>query len=163
MERCKTCKFWEPPKSQSYGEVPGVGRCQKVVQFWDSAEWDEDGDGRKLRPEFADALAFVQDGSDYRADLYTKPEFGCVQHASTSLAVTRLSVAKVALTTMLGGRRPERTEMPKYLDGNLCNEAYAVAARYALDRAYPVRRYGDGPDGPTRYDFWNIYDGCFFE
>ena len=83
MERCKTCKFWEPPKSQSYGEVPGVGRCQKVVQFWDAAEWDEDGGGRKLRPEFADALAFVQDGSDYRADLYTKPEFGCVQHAST--------------------------------------------------------------------------------
>ena len=53
--------------------------------------------------------------------------------------------------------------MPKYLDGNLCNEAYAVAARYALDRAYPQAWQRAGPDGPTRYDFWNIYDGCFFE
>jgi hypothetical protein len=83
MERCKTCKFWEPPKNESYGEVPGVGRCAKVVQFWNATEWAADGEGRKLLPEFTADLAFVQDGSDYRADLYTKPEFGCVQHEGT--------------------------------------------------------------------------------
>lgn len=83
MKKCATCKFWEAPKSDRYGEVAGVGRCSKVVQFWDASEWDKDGDGRKLRPEFSDSLAFVQDGSDFRAYLYTKPEFGCVQHDST--------------------------------------------------------------------------------
>lgn len=82
VNRCKTCKFWDPPISDNYGEVPGVGRCSKVVQFWDATEWDDEGYGRRLKPEFSDALAFVQDGSDFRADLYTHPAFGCIQHAS---------------------------------------------------------------------------------
>lgn len=51
---------------------------------------------------------------------------------------------------------------PKYLAGELCNKAYAVSARTALDDLYP-RQYGLGPNGPERYDFWNVYDGCFFE
>ncbi len=82
MKQCKTCFFWEPPKNESYGEVPGVGRCSRVVQYWDATEWDKNGDRRQLRQEFINSLAFVQDGSDYRADLYTKPDFGCVQHHS---------------------------------------------------------------------------------
>lgn len=52
---------------------------------------------------------------------------------------------------------------PKYLAGELCNKAYAVASRAALDYAYPPGHRALGLDGTTRYDFWASYDGCFFE
>lgn len=80
MERCRTCKKWMPPDSEKYGEVPGIGKCKATPQYWDAAEWDEDGENRKLKPEFSNALALVEDGSDYRAALRTFPDFGCVQH-----------------------------------------------------------------------------------
>jgi hypothetical protein len=79
MERCKTCKHWEKPESD-YGEVPGTGKCKAVPQFWDVTEWARDYGTRTLKPEYADRLAFVQDGSDYRAELKTLADFGCVQH-----------------------------------------------------------------------------------
>ncbi len=78
MEHCKTCKYWIKPDS-SYGEIPGVGECKRVVLFWDATEWDDDGI-RTLVPEYIGRLAFVQDGSDYHAELRTMPDFGCVQH-----------------------------------------------------------------------------------
>ena len=79
MELCETCKHWIEPESE-YGEVPGVGKCTAVVMYWDAGEWNEAGDGRTLRKEYRDKLAFVQDGSDYSAELKTMPKFGCVQH-----------------------------------------------------------------------------------
>ena len=84
MKRCKTCKHWEKPESE-YGEVPGTGLCKAVIQFWDATEWG-DNDGvytRQLKQEYAGKLAFTQDGSDYRAELKTFHEFGCVQHEET--------------------------------------------------------------------------------
>ena len=81
MQRCKTCKHWEQPEND-YGEVPGTGKCAAAVQFWDTTEWDKDSGYRTLKPEYATKLAFVQDGSDYRAELKTLPDFGCVQHES---------------------------------------------------------------------------------
>lgn len=81
MNTCSTCSHWKPPKNE-YGEVPGVGTCAYTVQFWDASEWAEDGESRVLKPEHAARLAFVQDGSDYRAELRTMPSFGCVQHKS---------------------------------------------------------------------------------
>ena len=82
MKLCETCKHWRAPETP-HDEIPGVGVCTAVVQFWDATEW-EDGPpyGRKLLPEYATKLAFVQDGSDYRAELKTFPTFGCVQHES---------------------------------------------------------------------------------
>ena len=79
MKRCETCKHWDRPKSD-YGEVPGTGKCKAVVQFWKATEWNEDYDRRTLKPEFSNRLAFVQDGSDYYAELKTLPGFGCAQH-----------------------------------------------------------------------------------
>lgn len=79
MERCKTCKHWKKPKGE-FGEIPGVGICMATAQFWDAAEWASDGESRILKPAYADRLAFVQDGSDYLAELKTMPDFGCVQH-----------------------------------------------------------------------------------
>jgi len=81
MNKCKTCKFWTKPESE-YGEVPGVGRCTAMVMFWDATEWVEDSDFRQLKPQYKQALAFVQDGSDYYAALKTLPDFGCILHES---------------------------------------------------------------------------------
>ncbi len=79
MERCKTCKHWDKPNNNR-GEVPGTGKCNIVVQFWDATEWSENSEYRMLKPEYVGRLAFVQDGSDYHAELKTLPDFGCVQH-----------------------------------------------------------------------------------
>ena len=78
MKSCKDCKHWRLPVSE-YGEIPGVGTCQAVVQYWDATEWTEDYDKRQLITKHAGKLAFVQDGSDYYASLKTMPTFGCVQ------------------------------------------------------------------------------------
>ncbi len=79
METCRTCRHWKRPDSE-YGEIPGIGTCGAVVQYWDAAEWVANSIKRQLRPEYAGKLAFVQDGSDYHAELNTLPDFGCNQH-----------------------------------------------------------------------------------
>ena len=81
METCKTCRNWEPPENDSFGDVPGVGRCGAVPHYWDAGDWDDMGERRILKPEYKDVLAFAQDASDYRASLMTMPNFGCVMHA----------------------------------------------------------------------------------
>jgi hypothetical protein len=80
MKRCATCKHWTPPENEAFGEVPGVGWCKAAPQYWDAAEWDEDCERRILKPQYSGVLAMVKDGSDYRAELRTFPDFGCVMH-----------------------------------------------------------------------------------
>jgi hypothetical protein len=46
--------------------------------FWDSTDWDKEGDERVFKEEAKDKKAFAQDASDYRAVLLTKKDFGCV-------------------------------------------------------------------------------------
>ena len=79
MERCSTCKHWEKPDSH-FCDLPGIGKCNAVVQAWDATEWTESGEKLWLKQEYAGLLAFVEDGSSYYAELKTLPDFGCVQH-----------------------------------------------------------------------------------
>ena len=81
MNTCETCKHWRSLDT-GHSIVPNIGECTFVVQYWDATDWDWDNDDspRALREEYKDRLAFTQDGSDYRADLLTLPNFGCVQH-----------------------------------------------------------------------------------
>ena len=77
---CKDCKHWK--KETGYPQSFNLGTCNKVVMFWDSTEWGEDSSGEtvlNLTDEAKGNLAFVQDGSDYSADLLTLAQFGCVQ------------------------------------------------------------------------------------
>lgn len=76
---CKTCKHWEKPESD-YGELPGSGRCNAVVEFWNATEWVGGSDTRSLKPEYAAKLAFVKDKHSVCAELKTLSEFGCVQY-----------------------------------------------------------------------------------
>ncbi len=77
-EKCKNCKWW---KSQSGNRInDGVlGQCAKVKMFWDCTKWDEDHIERTLEDQHKEDKAFVQDGSDYRAELLTREDFGCNQ------------------------------------------------------------------------------------
>ena len=78
MNRCETCKHWTDAwglwveelyeEAEARGESfnpdeapPRWGTCSVVTLGWD-----------------AEQRAFVQDGSDYRADLHTRADFGCV-------------------------------------------------------------------------------------
>lgn len=76
MPKCKTCRWWDPSEAKMGGLVR---ICTKVPMFWDATTWDDAGN-RSFTKEHADKLAFTQDASDYRADLLTRAEFGCVMH-----------------------------------------------------------------------------------
>jgi hypothetical protein len=80
VKTCETCKFWDR-SSDDYRTHHrlGLGACTAVVMFWDSTEWDENGE-QVFSERAKDVMAFVQDGSDYKAYLYTRPQFGCVSH-----------------------------------------------------------------------------------
>lgn len=77
MKTCATCRYWEEPETQE--GVEELGRCSFTPQLWDVTHWNDDG-VLTMRPEYADRLAFVSDGSDYHARLLALATFGCVQH-----------------------------------------------------------------------------------
>lgn len=90
--RCDQCKHWEPCGGNHGNEPIGVGECLKPKPLWDCSMWsDENGDEvphqlprgihRVMKPEYADAKMFVQDGSDYTAHLLTRPDFYCAEFA----------------------------------------------------------------------------------
>ena len=71
---CKNCEFWKKEKEE---QVEGVHRCGMVIQMWTASEWTEDDDHMQVKEAFKKNKAFVQDGSDYRANLLTTESFGC--------------------------------------------------------------------------------------
>lgn len=76
MKTCKTCKHWD----KNYKNPIGIGYCTRAKMFWDSTEWAGNGKGRVFKDHAKHELFFVQDASDYQADLLTMPDFGCIQH-----------------------------------------------------------------------------------
>lgn len=83
--RCDECKYWLRDKDE--GRRAGslkVQPCSKAAQWWNATEWTDEEDPdldwdnqRRVRPEFEGTKMFVQDGSDYHAELYTTADFGC--------------------------------------------------------------------------------------
>jgi hypothetical protein len=82
MKTCETCSHWERWNKDEYEFKVGMGECMMVVLWWDASEWDGDKNGynRIISPKYKDQKAFTQDGSDYSAALYTRKDFGCVEH-----------------------------------------------------------------------------------
>lgn len=79
---CADCKYWTKDTDMNYPQNIALGKCKRVKLFWDCTEWDEDsGDfgGLVLKKSAQGNKAFVQDGSDYKAELITFRDFGCVQ------------------------------------------------------------------------------------
>lgn len=80
-KRCDQCKYWDHTERRSASSLK-VHVCTKAVQWWDATEWDDTVDdanwpNRRVIEKFAANKMFVQDGSDYRATLYTTPDFYC--------------------------------------------------------------------------------------
>lgn len=84
MERCKTCKHWDPVTAEEIEgrwALIGSGGCKAARQLWDVTERPPpDYDVLTLLPEHAGLLCAVVDGSEYRAEFITMPDFGCVMH-----------------------------------------------------------------------------------
>ena len=86
--RCDQCKFWHKGEYK-HASTLKVSLCTKATQWWDASEWacpsgyDDKGiQLRRLKPEFEGTKMFVQDGSDYRASLYTAADFFCAHFES---------------------------------------------------------------------------------
>lgn len=80
---CGTCAHWVRRDQYEAGHSLGLGKCKAAIHLYEATDWLElPGNDyvNAIRPEYADTLAFTQDASDYRADLLTKPEFGCVMY-----------------------------------------------------------------------------------
>lgn len=87
MKNCKSCCFWIlDGKEDDRGiKYVGVGKCLRVKKLWQSTEFSHREKGcdyyvAKVSQKNNGDLAFVQDGEEYIADLYTKADFGCIQH-----------------------------------------------------------------------------------
>lgn len=79
MNNCGNCIFWSHDQEDLVDHwcdnpTTVVKKCKKVQMFWDSTDWDKEGEKRIF---LNSNLAFVQDGSDYYAELLTKKDFYC--------------------------------------------------------------------------------------
>jgi hypothetical protein len=52
--------------------------------YWNATEWNKEGTARVTSEQYANTTAFVQDGSDYAAYLYTLPSHQCSMHEDKS-------------------------------------------------------------------------------
>lgn len=82
---CSTCKHWTPAEAYETGYSQHLGRCKATPMLWESTEWRDDADERVFKAKAEQITAFVQDGSDYSATLYTRATHGCVMHAASGV------------------------------------------------------------------------------
>ena len=90
--RCDRCKHWGVGEDGCERRMSGgllVKRCGKAVEWWYVSEWVESEDDgwheeRNAKPEYAEQKMFVQDGSDYKADLLTVADFFCAHFEPTT-------------------------------------------------------------------------------
>lgn len=95
MERCATCKFWCANDGLVgwEGQSAGMRECKRARERWvimDEAnagqKYPDDNDnaeeawGQRRVDALRQAKLYVQDGSEYHAELVTAPDFGCVLH-----------------------------------------------------------------------------------
>jgi hypothetical protein len=87
--RCDECRYWKTKDEdgeQLLNDIDSIplGICTSIPLYFDATEHVFGGEGkaqddisRQLKAEHKNKLAFTQDGSDYRADLYTMARFFC--------------------------------------------------------------------------------------
>jgi len=82
---CKNCKHWTRKDTDfNYPENLGLGKCNRVKNLWDCIEYNWDSEDPETeyiwyKDKYKGNLAFVQDGSDYHAELVTLGDFSCNQ------------------------------------------------------------------------------------
>lgn len=85
---CKDCRNWSTKQPGEQGASIGVGQCTVVLNYFDVVEQDESKCNVEysfsddvLRPQYKGIKAVGLDGSGYRAELLTMPDFGCTNFA----------------------------------------------------------------------------------
>lgn len=74
---CKDCKHWTCADVDTYGKPQGWGLCGFIPMLDRTTTYDPEACREVLTEDYKDLKAAVMDGSSYRADLYTAPEFFC--------------------------------------------------------------------------------------
>jgi hypothetical protein len=80
---CGNCCYWKQHDDEfnEKRNIVGVGECTRIHPLWEAAEWIDDAkEGEpayRLTEDGKQSSAFVQDGSEYMATLFTKPDFSC--------------------------------------------------------------------------------------
>jgi hypothetical protein len=79
---CGNCIHWVEPDSMDERKVMlGVKECARIHPIWEATEWvkdaKDDESDYQLTEDGKQSSAFVQDGSEYMAILFTKSEFSC--------------------------------------------------------------------------------------
>ena len=139
MNRCKTCTHWTPVNPAEWGALRGAGECTAVRAMHDVTERHEDerGEYLALEPEHAALLAVVADGSGYKAELITMPDFGCVQHEQMvdfceALAPTDVPMPEDLMPIDEAMRYAELWAAGKMIGGDVdavCSSLYAEVLR----------------------------------
>lgn len=90
--RCDGCRHWTEEPEEWEAKAVGFRECRAVRERWriqDDAssgiEWAGEEDGAYMqarRDALKAARAYVQDGSEYMAQLYTAPDFFCALWAA---------------------------------------------------------------------------------
>lgn len=81
--RCDKCRHWTAGGEEGgFRRYDVIGHCKRPLQLWNATEWleveDDEHSYYRVRNEAAaDTKMFVQDGSDYRANLFTASDFFC--------------------------------------------------------------------------------------
>jgi len=73
---CNTCSHWALV-TDAWDAPKGWGRCGASVELWEMTQWDEDYETQVIKPEYENTMMCACDGSSYRADVYTRPDFFC--------------------------------------------------------------------------------------
>lgn len=92
--RCDQCKYWDTQEIEPEWDAEAIGfhKCKAIRERWkiqDEAsqglDWDSSNADHTWAKVRNDALkasrAYVQDGSEYMADLVTGPDFFCALFA----------------------------------------------------------------------------------
>lgn len=85
MKTCKTCVYWQRereffPATEQLHQL-GAGCCTRNTNpFWYAYKFSGNNDEKIIwdNEEVEDNKVFLQDGEDYRVDMITKADFGCV-------------------------------------------------------------------------------------
>ena len=83
MMKCETCQHWATWGHNKLNDwpLPNLGSCRKVIKYWEALDWYDDDHNEELNEERRkDSKFLVQDGEDYSAHLFTRNDFGCVEH-----------------------------------------------------------------------------------
>lgn len=98
-ERCDGCQHWLKDGEDWEAAATGFGTCKAVIARWKiqdavvpmtAADLSVADDGesylQKRKVALQKARAYVQDGSEYYAELITGPDFFCALYASKDAA-----------------------------------------------------------------------------